>query len=89
MSAASREHREAMPTPAQHESREPRAEPRTGHSAEPRAERHRERPQRERKPDHRSDQGSGRRERRHDRGDESSPVGLGDHVPAFLARSPR
>ena len=60
---------------------EPRAEHRSGH----RAEQHTPRQHRERKPDHRPE----RRERRHDRHDEPAPVGLGDHVPAFLARSPR
>jgi superfamily II DNA/RNA helicase len=69
---------------------EPRAEPRTEQRAEPRheprGEHRRERPPRERKPDQRPE----RRERRHESGrDEASPVGLGDHVPAFLARSPR
>ena len=72
-----RQHREPR---EHHEPREQRAE--RGHP-EPRKERA-ERPQRERRPE---------RERSHDRHgggrDERAPVGLGDHVPAFLARSGR
>ncbi len=63
---------------------EPRGEPRAEHRGH-RAEPHKPRPLRERKPEQRPE----RRERRHDRHDEPAPVGLGDHVPAFLARSPR
>jgi superfamily II DNA/RNA helicase len=72
-----------------------------GHGPEERAQRA-ERPQRERHPegrehrDHREDrrerrpehQSERRHENRRDR-DERAPVGLGDHVPAFLARPPR
>ncbi len=94
-----REHRQPKPrTGPRTESRtehrtEPRseqgAERRTDHRSEPRSEQRaeprRERAHREHKPDHRSE----RRDRRNDSRDERSPVGLGDHVPAFLARSPR
>ena len=64
---------EARHEPRQHEAREPR-EPRS----EGRAHRER-RPERRDRP-HRND--------RHDR-DEAVPMGLGDHVPAFLARPTR
>jgi superfamily II DNA/RNA helicase len=80
--------------PREHrEPREPRAEQPAAAEAQPakhrehresrpeRAERpeRSERPHRERRPEHRA-------ERRHERDDGQAPVGLGDHVPAFLAR---
>src|SRR6267154_468714 len=80
----------------QHKERPPRE-----HRPEQRAER----PQRERRPEHRPEHRTERneprheprheqrqperRERRPEGRDEGAPVGLGDHVPAFLARSPR
>jgi superfamily II DNA/RNA helicase len=79
----SREHRE--PRPRTEHRAEHRAEPRGEQRPEHRTEHRRERPHRERKSDHRPE----RRERRHESRDEGSPVGLGDHVPAFLARSSR
>ena len=84
---------EAVAAPAIESHREPRParEPR-----EPRPEReHREprpdRAPRERRPEQRAEQraeprSERRPERRHERDDGHSPVGLGDHVPAFLAR---
>ena len=79
-----REHREPREARDHHESREHRGEQRS--HAEPRKERV-ERPHRERRSEQRSEQ----RERHHDRHqgvrDERAPVGLGDHVPAFLAKS--
>ena len=83
---APREHAPREHAPREHRPREhkPREHgPREHGPREQRAEQHR--PQRERKPDQRPE----RRERRHDGRDEPAPVGLGDHVPAFLARSPR
>jgi superfamily II DNA/RNA helicase len=84
------------------EHREPRAEApaekvhaETPPAAEPRHEPRPDRPPRERRPEpradhraeHRSEHRSERRpERHHDRDDGHSPKGLGDHVPAFLAR---
>ena len=78
---APREHAPREHRPREHKPRE--HGPREHGPREQRAEQHR--PQRERK----SDQRPERRERRHDGRDEPAPVGLGDHVPAFLARSPR
>ncbi len=81
-----REHAAREQAPREHKPREhkPRDHgPREHGPREHRADQHR--PQRERKSDHRPE----RRERRHDGRDEPAPVGLGDHVPAFLARSPR
>ena len=78
---ASREHAPREHKPREHKPREHK--PRVHAPREHRAEQHR--PQRERKSDHRPE----RRERRHEGRDEPAPVGLGDHVPAFLARSPR
>jgi superfamily II DNA/RNA helicase len=78
---AAREHAPRDHKPREHKPRE--HGPREHGPREHRADQHR--PQRERKPDHRPE----RRERRHDGRDEPAPVGLGDHVPAFLARSPR
>ena len=79
-----REHREPQ---AAREQREPQAERR---HAEPRKERA-ERPHRERRSEPRPER-EPRGERQHDRNqgggrDERAPVGLGDHVPAFLAKS--
>src|SRR4051812_16687289 len=75
------EHREPRPPREQQEPREQRAERRP---AEPR----KERPQRERRPE--SHQGRERSQERPSAGrDERAPVGLGDHVPAFLARGGR
>jgi len=91
------ESRGEPPAELRTEQRQPPAEPRSEHRAERRpenrpehrpehrSEQHKTRPPRERKPDQRPE----RRERRHDGRDEPAPVGLGDHVPAFLARSPR
>ena len=91
------ESRAEPPAELRTEQRQPPAEPRSEHRAERRpenrpehrpehrSEQHKTRPPRERKPDQRPE----RRERRHDGRDEPAPVGLGDHVPAFLARSPR
>jgi superfamily II DNA/RNA helicase len=81
-----REHREPREAREHHESREHRGEQR--HHAEPRKERA-ERPHRERRSEQRPEREH--RERHHDRHqgvrDERAPVGLGDHVPAFLAKS--
>ena len=91
------ESRAEPPAELRTEQRQPPAEPRSEHRAERRpenrpehrpehrSEQHKTRPPRERKPDQRPE----RRERRHEGRDEPAPVGLGDHVPAFLARSPR
>jgi superfamily II DNA/RNA helicase len=84
----------------QHKERPPRE-----HRPEHRPEQRAERPQRERRPEHRPEHRTERneprheprheqrqperRERRPEGRDEGAPVGLGDHVPAFLARSPR
>jgi superfamily II DNA/RNA helicase len=80
------------------EHREPRAEApaekvhaEAPPAAEPRHEPRPDRPPRERRPEHRSESRSEPRserrpERHHDRDDGHSPKGLGDHVPAFLAR---
>jgi superfamily II DNA/RNA helicase len=78
---APREHAPREQRPREHKPREHGS--REHGPREHRADQHR--PQRERKSDHRPE----RRERRHDGRDEPAPVGLGDHVPAFLARSPR
>ena len=84
--------------------REPRSEHRPEQRAERpprerRPERRRNRP--ENRPEQRAERGEPRqaprheqrqperRERRPEGRDEAAPVGLGDHVPAFLARSPR
>jgi superfamily II DNA/RNA helicase len=73
------EPREPRPDRPQRERRpEQRAEPRSDRRPEPRGER---RP--ESRGEHRSER---RPERHHERDDGNSPVGLGDHVPAFLAR---
>ena len=83
--------------------REPHAErPPREHRAEQRAERpqRERRPERrpEHRPEHRQEHRSERNEPRHEQQrrerrpegrDEGAPVGLGDHVPAFLARSTR
>ena len=70
-------------------------------SSEHRPEQRADRPPRERRPEQRTERGEPRREprqeprqperreRRPEGRDEAAPVGLGDHVPAFLARSPR
>jgi superfamily II DNA/RNA helicase len=76
-----REHGPREHGPREHGPRE--QGPREHAPREHRAEQHR--PQRERKPDQRPE----RRDRRQDGRDEPAPVGLGDHVPAFLARLPR
>ena len=89
---------EAAPAP---EVREPRPEPRPEQREarpEPREARP-DRPPRERRPEHRGERrpehrseprndsrGERRPERHHERDDGNSPKGLGDHVPAFLAR---
>jgi superfamily II DNA/RNA helicase len=85
--------------PAQEQRSEPRHE--REHRAEQRPEQRVERPHRERRPEQRPEQRQEHRterhkphqkehgERRHEGRDEHAPVGLGDHVPAFLARSPR
>jgi len=83
---AAREQAPREQAPREHRPRErkPREQGQREHAPrEHRADQHR--PQRERKSDHRPE----RRERRQDGRDEPAPVGLGDHVPAFLARSPR
>ena len=88
----------------QHAERPPR-EPRSEHRPEQRGERPPRERRPERRPEHRAErneQNHGphhgprheqrqpeRRERRPEGRDESAPVGLGDHVPAFLARSTR
>ncbi|MDI1287365.1 MAG: DEAD/DEAH box helicase [Reyranella sp.] len=64
--------------PREHAPREPRAE----RSAQPPRERNSER-----RPERGQDRGQDRRRDRDDGG--PAPVGLGDHVPAFLARTPR
>jgi superfamily II DNA/RNA helicase len=70
-----REHREPSGAPAEHAARERHREPRA------------ERPQRERRPE-REPRGERQHDRHHSGGrDERAPVGLGDHVPAFLAKS--
>ncbi len=85
-----REHREPKPLQPRAEHRaeprnENRNEARSEARSEGRAEHRRERPRREPRSDHRPE----RRERRHESHDERSPMGLGDHVPAFLARPSR
>jgi superfamily II DNA/RNA helicase len=83
---ASRDHhkepRHAKPAAEQPAAREHHKESRKEH----RAERPHREPRRERQPDHRQEQ---RSERRPERDGGSSPKGLGDHVPAFLARHSR
>jgi len=76
------EHRAERPAEPRNEAT---AEARSEAATEGRAERRRERPQREPGSDRRPE----RRERRHEGRDEPSPMGLGDHVPAFLARPAR
>ncbi len=71
---------------ARPEQREARPEPREARPDRPPRER---RPENrgERRPEHRSEpRGERRPERHHERDDGNSPKGLGDHVPAFLAR---
>jgi superfamily II DNA/RNA helicase len=89
--------------PAQEQRSEPRheREHRAEQRPEQRPEQRVERPHRERRPEQRPEQRQEHRterhkphqkehgERRHEGRDEHAPVGLGDHVPAFLARSPR
>jgi superfamily II DNA/RNA helicase len=83
----SREHREPQAAREPREHREPQAERR---HAEPRKERA-ERPHRERRSEPRPEReprGERQNDRHHGGGrDERAPVGLGDHVPAFLAKS--
>jgi superfamily II DNA/RNA helicase len=78
---------EAAPAPQAHE---PRPEPREARPDRPPRERrpeHRSEPRGERRPEHRSEPRAERRpERHHERDDGNAPKGLGDHVPAFLAR---
>jgi len=93
----SRPELEARPEPAARPGREARPE----RAAQPRAERspRETRPERELRPerDSRSSSSSSRSSRssdrprhdRRDRDDTPAPMGLGDHVPAFLARSAR
>ncbi|MEK7688325.1 MAG: C-terminal helicase domain-containing protein, partial [Pseudomonadota bacterium] len=88
--AAREAHREPRPERAPRERRPERAPrehaPREHAPREPRAERSAQ-PPRERNPERQSER---RPERRRDRDDGGpAPVGLGDHVPAFLARPPR
>jgi superfamily II DNA/RNA helicase len=86
----------------QHAERPPREhrpprEPRSDHHPEQRGERPPRERRPERRPEHRAERGEPRqeqrqperRERRPEGRDEGAPVGLGDHVPAFLARSTR
>jgi superfamily II DNA/RNA helicase len=85
-----REHREPQEARAPREHREPREQHAERRHAEPRKERA-ERPHRERRSEPRAER-EPRGERQHDRHhgggrDERAPVGLGDHVPAFLAKS--
>jgi superfamily II DNA/RNA helicase len=75
------------------EVREPRPEQREARRDRPPRERRPERsePRGERRPEQRSEprgesRSERRPERRHERDDGQAPVGLGDHVPAFLAR---
>jgi superfamily II DNA/RNA helicase len=73
-----RPEREAAPREAQArepQQREPRREPR---QEQPRPEQRAERPPRQQERPH---------DRRRERDDGAAPMGLGDHVPAFLARS--
>ena len=86
---------EAAPAPEVREPRpEPRPEQREARPDRPPRERrpeHRSEPRGERRPEHRSEprnesRGERRPERHHERDDGNSPKGLGDHVPAFLAR---
>ena len=98
-----REHREpraeaaAEPVAAAPVERAPREQHRDRPPREHRPEQRAERPQRERRPEHRTERNEPRheqrqperRERRPEGRDEGAPVGLGDHVPAFLARSTR
>jgi superfamily II DNA/RNA helicase len=91
----------AEPTTAAPAERAPREQHKERPPREHRPEQRAERPQRERRPEHRTERGEPRHEPRHEQRqperrerrpegrDESAPVGLGDHVPAFLARSPR
>ncbi|WP_422011114.1 DEAD/DEAH box helicase [Reyranella sp.] len=82
-----RPEREARPPReprAERPNREPRPEREARPEREPRPERE-ARPPRERRPE-RSDRP---RQDRRDRDDSPAPMGLGDHVPAFLARSAR
>jgi superfamily II DNA/RNA helicase len=97
-----REHREpraeaAEAAPAAPIERAPREQHKERPPREHRPEQRAERPQRERRPEHRTERSEPRheqrqperRERRPEGRDEGAPVGLGDHVPAFLARSTR
>jgi superfamily II DNA/RNA helicase len=87
----------AEPVAAAPVERAPREQHRDRPSREHRPEQRAERPQRERRPEHRTERNEPRheqrqperRERRPEGRDEGAPVGLGDHVPAFLARSTR
>jgi superfamily II DNA/RNA helicase len=88
--------------PAERAPREQHAErPPREHRPEHRAERPQRERRPERRPEHRPEHRTERNEPRHEQRqperrerrpegrDEGAPVGLGDHVPAFLARSPR
>ena len=86
---------EAAPAPEVQQPRsEARAEPREARPDRPPRERrpdNRGESRGERRPEHRSEprgesRGERRPERHHERDDGNSPKGLGDHVPAFLAR---
>ena len=86
---------EAAPAPDVQQPRsEPRAEAREARPDRPPRERrpdNRGESRGERRPEHRSEprndsRGERRPERHHERDDGNSPKGLGDHVPAFLAR---
>jgi superfamily II DNA/RNA helicase len=87
----------AEPVAAAPVERAPREQHRDRPPREHRPEQRAERPQRERRPEQRTERNEPRheqrqperRERRPEGRDEGAPVGLGDHVPAFLARSTR
>jgi superfamily II DNA/RNA helicase len=84
--ATAEPHHEPRPESPRHESprREGRHEPR--HEQRPETARHEARPERQPRAS-RSDRP--RRERHYDGRDERAPMGMGDHVPAFLARPSR
>ena len=77
--------REAQPKRPQRERRAERDQHREPPHREPA---HREPPHREPRPERTGRSHERRPERRRER-DEGAPMGLGDHVPAFLARPPR
>jgi superfamily II DNA/RNA helicase len=77
-----RPHRERRPEREHQRDSQPREnrEPQQRAAREPRREPRADRPPRQQDREH---------DRRRDRDDGVAPMGLGDHVPAFLARSPR